>query len=238
MMRRLVPAAVADQQEASGAARTVRAKHLPAYLQRKYGSAGALHRPQHVRTTMHVFGPSTPRCGATLSARHVDQWSSPCQIWSLPPQCSCMKLLVTSIPNNCSLPLLLWLPGVEKVVRLWWCSAGDAIGTMVKGLAQRAAGHGGSATAGTPQAAAAMAMAQQALRRERQNAAAASSSSVKQRVRGVRAGRAARRPLSAAARLQAGMGGIATAPFATTGTSQLPPQKRRDSPSAPTMLSR
>lgn len=63
-MRRLVPAAVAEHQEAFGAARIVRAKHLPEYLQRKYGLPGALHRPQQVRSNMHVFGPAPPRYAA------------------------------------------------------------------------------------------------------------------------------------------------------------------------------
>ena len=63
-MRRLVPASAAAEQEASGAARTVRAKHLPEHVRRKYGPPGALHRPEHVRSVKHVFAPAPPWCAA------------------------------------------------------------------------------------------------------------------------------------------------------------------------------
>eukprot|EP00892_Ulva_mutabilis_P012178 jgi/Ulvmu1/9332/UM050_0082.1 len=157
-MRRLVPASAAVEQEASGAARIVRAKHLPEHVLRKYGPPDALHRPRQVRSIKHIFAPAPP------------------------------------------------------------CAV-DVTGATAKGLAQRAAGHSSASAAGNPHAAAAMAMAQQALRRERHRAAAASASSVQH---GERRGatRSARRPLSASARLQAGLGGIATAPFVSTGRSQ------------------
>lgn len=97
------------------------------------------------------------------------------------------------------------------------CSAGDVTGTAVKGLAQRVVGHGSPAAAGNPHAAAVIAMAQQALRRERNSAARAAPSSAKHRARGTHSAGTARRPMSAAARLQAGVGGVATSPFVTTG---------------------
>lgn len=71
-MRRLVSVAAAEHQEAFGAARTVRAKHLPTYLQRKYGPAGSLHRPQQVHGTMHVFGPAPSR----YAALHLVRWTT------------------------------------------------------------------------------------------------------------------------------------------------------------------
>lgn len=102
-------------------------------------------------------------------------------------------------------------------------SAGEASGTIVKGLAQRVAGHGSTAAAGSPHAAAAMAMAQQALRRQRQSVAGAPASAARRRARTTKAASSPKRPLSAAARLQAGLGGVATASFVSTGAPHPPP---------------
>lgn len=112
------------------------------------------------------------------------------------------------------------LPFCHRTSLMWQrlrCSAGDVTGTMVKGLAQRVVGHSSTAAAGNPHATAVMAMAQQALRRERHRAAAAAPPAVKRGAHSTRAAGTARRPVSAAARLQAGLGGIATSPFVATG---------------------